>query len=71
MLTDLTRIKSGKGEVVRQKLEQIHQEQLKNSFVESASFKLATCLAIFGVIIVATIIMVARIMDIKDIKTIQ
>jgi uncharacterized BrkB/YihY/UPF0761 family membrane protein len=71
VITDYSRIKSGKTEIVKKRLQMIYEENKKNSLVDSASFKLAITLAIFGVIIISTLIMVTRILDIKDIKKIQ
>lgn len=71
VITDYTRIKSGKTEIIRKRLQTINEEIMKNSLVDSASFKLAIFLSIFGVIIISTLIMVARILDVKDIRNIQ
>jgi uncharacterized BrkB/YihY/UPF0761 family membrane protein len=71
VITDYSRIKSGKTEIVKKILQMIYEENKKNSLVDSATFKLAITLAIFGVIIISTLIMVTRILDIKDIKKIQ
>jgi uncharacterized BrkB/YihY/UPF0761 family membrane protein len=71
VITDYSRIKSGKTEIVKKRLQMIYEENKKNSLVDSATFKLAITLAIFGVIIISTLIMVTRILDIKDIKKIQ
>ncbi len=71
VITDYSRIKSGKNEIVKKRLQMIYEENKKNSLVDSATFKLAITLAIFGVIIISTLIMVTRILDIKDIKKIQ
>ena len=71
VITDYSRIKSGKTEIVKKRLQMIYEENKKNSLVDSATFKLAITLAIFGVIIISSLIMVTRILDIKDIKKIQ
>jgi uncharacterized BrkB/YihY/UPF0761 family membrane protein len=71
VINDYSRIKNGKSEIVKKRLQMIYEENKKNSLVDSATFKLAITLAIFGVIIISTLIMVTRILDIKDIKKIQ
>ncbi len=71
MITDYSRKKSGNSEIVKKRLQMIYDENKKNSLVDSSTFKLAITLAIFGVIIISTLIMVTRILDIKDIKKIQ
>ena len=71
VINDYSRMKSGKSEIVKKRLQMIYEENKKNSLVDSATFKLAITLAIFGVIIISALIMVTRILDIKDIKKIQ
>ncbi len=71
VINDYSRMKSGKSEIVKKRLQMIYEENKKNSLVDSTTFKLAITLAIFGVIIISTLIMVTRILDIKDIKKIQ
>ena len=70
VINDYSRMKSGKSEIVKKRLQMIYEENKKNSLVDSTTFKLAITLAIFGVIIISTLIMVTRILDIKDIKKI-
>ncbi len=70
VITDTTRIKSGQTEVITKRLQMIDEKIKKNSVVDSASFKLSIVLSIFGVIIISTLIMVARILDVKDIRNI-
>lgn len=38
VITDYTRIKSGKTEIIRKRLQTINEEIMKNSLVDSASF---------------------------------
>ena len=71
VITDYSRTKSGSSEIVKKRLQMIYDENVKNSLIDSATFKLAITLAIFGVIIISSLIMVTRILDIKDIKKIQ
>jgi uncharacterized BrkB/YihY/UPF0761 family membrane protein len=71
VITDYSRTKSGSSEIVKKRLQMIYDENVKNSLIDSPTFKLAITLAIFGVIIISSLIMVTRILDIKDIKIIQ
>jgi uncharacterized BrkB/YihY/UPF0761 family membrane protein len=71
VITDYSRTKSGSSEIIKKRLQMIYDENVKNSLIDSPTFKLAITLALFGVIIISTLIMVTRILDIKDIKKIQ
>ena len=71
VITDYSRTKSGSSEIVKKRLQTIYDENIKNSLIDSSTFKLAITLALFGVIIISSLIMVTRILDIKDIKKIQ
>ena len=71
VITDYSRVKNGNSEAVKKRQQMINEENKKNSFIDSTTFKLAITLAILGVIIVLTMIMVTRILDVKDVKNIQ
>jgi hypothetical protein len=71
VITDYSRTKSGSSEIIKKRLQMIYDENVKNSLIDSPTFKLAITLALFGVIIISTLIMITRILDIKDIKKIQ